>query len=433
MSATQQPSSCQGSHFAGICSRRQLLQGGLGAGLSLSIPFWQQRSRLQAGVSPSRPYKQCILLWMNGGPSHLDTFDPKPGTREGGPFRSIKTRIPGVEISEHLPRVAEQAHQMAILRSMTSKEGNHDRGQYLMHTGYIPAGSFRHPSLGAWVSHERTDVALDLPHFVSINGPSIGAGFLGVEHQPYTVLDPKNGMNNVAYPKDLNASRFSRRQEAFAFLQGQFQQQTQLPAVASQNKVYQQATSLMHSPLVSAFDLEEETSQMRAKYGEHDFGRGCLMARRLIESGVPFVEVMLDGWDTHYDNFAAIEHLLGLLDPAMSTLLEDLDQRDLLDDTLVIWMGEFGRTPRISANDGRDHYPAAWSAVLAGGGVRAGQAYGATDEIGAKVVRDAVTVPNFFATVATLLGMDPDKEVYSPQGRPIRISDSGTPIHSLIA
>lgn len=409
-------------------SRRALLTGGLGGLLSLSIPRWQAR----AAAAGQTTRKSCILLWMNGGPSHIDTFDPKPGAPTGGSFKAVDTSVPGVKICEHLPQLAEQAQHLAILRSMTSKEGNHDRGQYLMHTGYAPSGTLKHPSLGAWVSHELGDPNFELPNFVSIRGPSVSSGFLGVQHNPFTIPNPNQGVRNLPMAKDVDRQRFTTRREALAILQDSFRAETGSSAIANHDAIYNQAVRLMQSPLAKAFDISQEPQAVQQAYGSSDFGRGCLMARRLIEVGVPFVEVTLDGWDTHIDNFSKTMYLMRDLDPAFATLLRELTDRDRLNDTLVIWMGEFGRTPKISAADGRDHYPNAWSTVLAGAGVRAGQAYGSTDAEGAKVVSHPVTVPDYFATIAILLGMNPQREETSPVGRPIAISDNGNPIAGLL-
>ena len=369
---------------------------------------------------------------MNGGPSHIDTFDPKPGATTGGSFKTINTRVPGVKICEHLPQLAEQAQHLAIVRSMTSKEGNHDRGQYLMHTGYAPSGTLKHPSLGAWVSHELGDPEFELPNFVSIRGPSVSSGFLGVQHNPFTVQNPSQGVRNLPLAKDVDRTRFATRLEGLAILQDTFRAETRSSAVANHDAIYRKSVRLMQSPLVKAFDIAAEPAAVQAAYGGSDFGRGCLMARRLVETGVRFVEVTLDGWDTHIDNFSKTKYLMRDLDPAMAALIRELAERDRLDDTLVVCMGEFGRTPQISKADGRDHYPNAWCTVLAGGGVRGGQAYGATDAEGAKVVSQQVTVPDYFATIATLLGMDPKHEEISPVGRPIAIADNGKPIAGLV-
>ncbi len=268
---------------------------------------------------------------------------------------------------------------------------------------------------------------------MSIRGPSVGASFLGVQHNPFTIQNPSQGVRNLPLARDVDRTRFARRMEGLAMLQRSFQAETHAAEVANHDAVYSKSVRLMQSPMVKAFEIADEPEAVRRAYGDSDFGRGCLMARRLIETGVPFVEVTLDGWDTHIDNFAKTELLMRDLDPAMATLLRELEERGRLDNTLVVWMGEFGRTPKISAADGRDHYPGAWSAVLAGGGVRGGQAYGSTDAGGERVVKDAVKVPDYFATIARLLSMDPKHEEMSPVGRPIAIADGGTPIQALMA
>jgi uncharacterized protein (DUF1501 family) len=420
--------------FTSMVDRRGFLKVGMGGILSLLMAQWlDPRTALAqtAGAGRAKP-RSCILLWMNGGPSHIDTFDPKPGAATGGRFKAIRTRASGVEICEHLPNVADVADRMAIIRSMTSREGNHQRAQYLMHTGYAPNPTLAHPSLGSYVSAELGDPNFDLPNFVSISGPSIGAGFLGVQYGPYVVQNPGQPLQNVSYPRNVNTGRFLQRQQALEMMERDFAARTGDVKVSGRRAVYAKAIRMMQSPRLKAFDLTEEPAAVKAAYGDTNFGRGCLMARRLVESGVRFVEVVQDGWDTHQDNFGRTERLLKQVDPAMATLIRELDERRLLDTTLVIWMGEFGRTPRINSNDGRDHYPQAWSAVLAGGGARRGVAYGQTDAEGARVADKPVTVPDFFATLATLLGMDPRKSFMTPVGRPISITDSGTPVRDLM-
>jgi hypothetical protein len=268
---------------------------------------------------------------------------------------------------------------------------------------------------------------------VSISGPSIGAGFLGVQYGPFVIQNPSQPPQNVAYARNVNVGRFQLRQQALDMMETQFAAETGDLKVKGRREVYAKAVKMMHSPRLKAFDVSDEPEAVKAAYGDTNFGRGCLMARRLVESGVRFVEVVLDGWDTHNDNFNRTTKLMGALDPAMSTLIKELDDRKLLDSTLILWMGEFGRTPRINGNDGRDHYPNAWNAVLAGGGVRRGIVHGQTDAEGTKVVDKPVIVPDFFATVATLLGMAPDKTFMTPVGRPISITEKGAPIKELIA
>ena len=410
--------------------RRGFLRGSLGSLLGTAIPLWQA----SAQQPPQQPRATAfILLWMNGGPSHLETFDPKPGTATGGPFRTIPTSLRGVQFCEHLPNVAEQAHHLAIVRSMTSTEGNHDRGQYLLHTGYAPSVTLRHPSLGSWVSHQLGNPNFELPNYVCIQGRAFDAGFLGVQHNPFAVRDASEGIRNMQYAREVNDPRFRLRMQALSGLQQQFHATTGAAGVRNHDAIYQRALRMMRSPLARAFDIHREPDSVRNAYGDSDFGKGCLMARRLVEAGVKFVEVILDGWDTHVDNFTRTRNLLNDLDPAFAMLLRDLSARNLLDQTLVVWMGEFGRTPRINQYDGRDHFPTAWCSVLAGGGVRVGQAYGSTDERGERITANPVTVPNFFATLATLMGMQPGRTLMSPVGRPIAISDNGVPVRGLMA
>ncbi len=411
--------------------RREFIVGVSGfAGLAAAHALVGER-RARAAAPPARA-KACILLWMNGGPSHLDTWDPTPGTAVGGKFKAIPTRADGLTISEHLPRVADVAQHLAVLRGMTSKEGNHDRAQHLVHTGYAPNPTVSYPSLGSWVAHEVGDANADLPLFVSISGPSISAGFLGVQYNPFIVQNVKQPLQNTDYAPGVNMVRFLKRKQALESLEDDFAARTGDPKIKSRRAVYARAIRMMYAPRLKAFDLADEPDATLRAYGDSDFGRGCLMARRLVEGGVRFVEVVLDGWDTHKDNFGRTEKLMGALDPAMASLVRELDERKLLDSTLVMWMGEFGRTPKINENDGRDHHPAAWSAVLAGGGVRGGVVLGATSDDGEKVVTRPTTVPELMATAATLLGLDPGKEFTTPLGRPITITDNGQPIREIL-
>jgi len=416
--------------------RRGFVKVGLGGMLSMMFAQWlDPRTALAQAASgaPPKKAKACILLWMNGGPSHLDTWDPKPGAATGGPFTAIKTRSPEIQICQHLPQVADVSDKIAIVRGMSSKEGNHQRAQYLMHTGYTPNPTIQHPSLGAWVTEELADPKFDLPSFVSISGPSYGAGFLGVQYGPLVVQTPGQMPQNVAYAQNVNNTRFDLRQEALGMLESDFAKQTGDIKVTGRDAVYSKAVKMMRSPNLKAFDLADEPDAVKAAYGDTNFGRGCLMARRLVEAGVKFVEVVLDGWDTHQDNFNRVTKQMNTFDPAMATLIKDLSDRKLLDSTLIIWMGEFGRTPKINANEGRDHFPNAWSAVLAGGGVKGGQVYGATNEDGTKVVDKQTPVCDLFATYASLLGMQVDKSFMTPVGRPIAITEKGVPIKELMS
>ncbi len=383
----------------------------------------------RADVGPTPKAKAMILVWMNGGPSHLDTWDPKPGHPNGGPTKAIRTALPGLSISEHMPAIARVARKLTVIRSMTSREGNHQRAQYLMHTGYAPTPTLVHPSLGGWVSKKLGAPTNGLPPFVSIGGPSFGAGFLGVSNGPFVV--PKAG----APPDDVvpatGAERFARRQALLERAEERFAARSGSSMVAERRAVYARASALMGSADLEAFDATSEPQAVKAAYGDTDFGRGCMVARRLVASGVRFVEVVQDGWDTHQDNFNRVQKQLGIVDPAVAALVDDLDRRGLLATTLVVWLGDFGRSPRINAHDGRDHHPRAWSCMLAGGGTRPGLV-GATDAGGENVAGTTYGVADLLATCARVLGLDPHEETMTPVGRPIAVTDGGHPISAAL-
>jgi len=409
-------------------SRRQLLRIGAAAVPSLSAWTWLTPRKARAGIGGARA---CVWLWLNGGPSHIDTFDPKPGTMQGGPFRSVKTRAKGMDLSEHLPALAGVADRFSVIRSMTSREGNHERARYLVHSGYAPNPTVQHPSLGAWIGQELQRDESELPPFVSLGGPSMGAGFLGVQHGPF-VVRPGQAPDNVELPPMVDPGRFERRRQLLASLESSFAAETGDLKVRARRAVYDNAVKVMRSTQLAALQVDDEPQRVRDGYGDHDFGRGCLVARRLIEAGVPFVEVTLDGWDTHKDNFERTKKLMTVLDAGASSLFRELSERRLLDTTVVVVAGEFGRTPTINANDGRDHHPKAWSVLLGGGGVRGGIVHGRTSADGSDVVEKPVGVPDLFATLATLLQIDPNKTVVTPSGRPISLTDNGKPIRELI-
>ncbi len=415
-------------------SRRAFLGGSLGSLMALLLAP-KLRVLEAAAAAPAAPnVNSMIVLWLAGGPSHLDTFDPKPGRPTGGPFRAIPTAIQGVHLSEHLPRTAAIADRLAIVRSITSNEGNHQRARYYALTGYKPMGTVRHPSFGSILSQQKGEETSALPAYVSVSGSSIGPGFLGAAHAALEVRRPGRPVDNVSPAGGVDRKRFDRRLELLRASEAEFARAHPLPEVEGQRAVRDGAVAFMRSPKLERFDLEKEPAALRDAYGRNDFGQGCLLARRLVEAGVRCVEVTLPGWDTHQDNFGRSKTLLEKLDPALSALVTDLEKRKLLDSTLVVAMGEFGRTPRINANEGRDHYPRAFGAILAGGGLRRGVVVGATDENGEKVVSDPVTIPDLIATFCARLGVDGEFENRTPEGRPIRIVDAaGKPIAKLLA
>ena len=375
--------------------------------------------------------KHCIVLFMSGGASQLDTFDPKPSTNNGGPFTAIPTSAKGIQVSEHLPNVAEQAHHLSIIRSMVSREGNHERARYLLHTGYAPGGAVRYPTLGSITSYYLEDQRLDLPSCVNINSPTYSGGFLGATRDPFVVKDPMKPVEDISYPAQMDTHRFRERLKMLRAVEKDFIAKRTGRSTEAHEAIYKKADELINSPKIDAFRLDEEPLAVQEAYGMNRFGQGCLMARRLVEAGVKFVEVSLDGWDTHQNNFERTKELLDMVDPAYAMLLKDLSERDLLEETIVLWLGEFGRTPRINENDGRDHHTNGWSAVVAGGGVRGGQIVGNTNEDGSEVISGAVGVPDLFASLCFALGINKDEENYSRSGRPIQVVNDGSVVEEL--
>lgn len=416
-------------------SRRALLQSfASGASLALLSALTRRaeaapKATEKAARGPKA--KACIVLWLNGGPSQLDSFDPKPKSANGGKFKAIATRIKGAQFTEHLARTADQAHRLAVIRSMSTKEGNHLRARHLVHTGYSPTPTVAHPSLGAWVASRKPNERTALPSFVSLGGPSAPAGFLGVQNGPFVVSSIKDPLANVKSQRFVPEKREDERIALLNVLDQRFAAAQHDVKVDGRVSVYGQAVKLMRSDDLAAFDLTTESEKTHALYGDSDFGRGVMMARKLVEGGAKLVEVTLDGFDTHRDGFTRLEKLLGTLDLALSGLLADLADRKMLDDTLVLCLGEFGRTPKINENDGRDHYPQAWSAVLAGGGIKGGVIHGQTDADGVKVDKP-VSVPDLMATAMTLLGLDPAESVGTPSGRPIALTDNGSALRAIM-
>jgi uncharacterized protein DUF1501 len=379
-------------------------------------------------------HKSAILLWMGGGPATIDIWDLKPGAPTGGPFKAIATSG-GEQISEHLPLVAKQMHHLSIVRSMSTREADHTRGRYYMHTGYVPNPNIEHPGYGSVVSHmlaEQTKkLNLEIPPFVAVGGGSIGPGFLGMTYAPFVV----NSDGNVRNLKmGIDADRLSQRMQMLASLEKGFVKQERGQSALDHANILEKTVGLMTTKQMDAFKVNLESEAVREQYGKGGFGRGCLMARRLVEQGVPFVEVDLGGWDTHTGNFKTLgDTKLPELDKAMSALVADLDTRGLLEDTAIIWMGEFGRTPRINGNSGRDHWARSWSIVLGGAGMKGGIAVGSTNADGTDVDTEPYTSQDAMATVCKSLGISLDTTFTSRNGRPMKIANSGKVIKELFA
>ncbi len=416
-------------------SRRDFLRLSSAGVMATSLSGWMNVLATRAAETGVKSHKSCVLLWMDGGPSHKDTFDLKPGTGDAGDFKPINTSVPGIQISEHFPKLAKLMDHGAIIRGMSTGEGAHARAKYNMHTGYREGqGGLVYPSLGSIVSAELGDPKLPMPNFVSIGARSFGSGFLGPRYQPLTVANAAKGVENLKAA--VADGEFNDRIGLLEEMEAGFYKDYKASSIEAHQTTYQRAVDMMKSREIKAFDLSQEPEKVRADFGNDPFGQGCLLARRLLDVGVRFVEVSLGGWDTHQDNFDRVKTLSSKVDPAMSALISDLKSRGMLDDTLIIWMGEFGRTPKINhkgAKPGRDHYPRAWSTVLFGGGIKAGQVIGKTDQEGGTVEERKVSTIDFMATVCSILGIDFNKVNKTPIGRPIRIVDKGAnPVKELL-
>jgi uncharacterized protein (DUF1501 family) len=418
----------------GVLSRRTFLRSLAVGAAGMGMLGWKEQVTLHAEELRKRGMA-CILLFMRGGPSQLETFDPKPGTNNGGPTQALNTAVSGIQIAEGWPNVAKAMKDIALIRSMTNKEGEHQRATYQLHTGYVPTGSVKYPSLGSIVASEIGPEKFDLPHFISIGNraATIGSGFLGMSVAPFVVANPTVMPANVALPQHVNGDRYNRRLDLLNDLEQDFAEAGGGPRVEDHKAFYAGAAQMVKSPRLKAFDLNQEKDAVRDRYGRNSFGQGCLLARRLIEQGVTFVEVESNGWDTHDDNFKRVKTLSDSVDPAFASLMGDLKERGLLERTLVIWMGEFGRTPKINPRTGRDHFPRAFNVALAGAGIKGGQVIGATSAEGTEVRDRPVSVPDLFCTFYQALKINPRKDNMSTLGRPIKIMDKGQAVKELFA
>jgi hypothetical protein len=417
-----------------LLSRRDWMRLATAGVLGASSSGWLATLAAELAPDPRRR-RSCILLWMNGGPATIDLWDLKTGHENGGPFKPIDTRTPGLQVSEHLPKLAGWSQHAAVIRSMSTKEGEHERASQIMRTGYTPQAGIQFPNFGAVAAKDLGRSDADLPQYVCIGGRAFGellgsgAGYLGPNFAPLDV-GSDGRVPNLTRPSGISNSEFDERLALLQELDKQFAATRPGAAAEAHRVAYERATRLMRLAAASTFNLDAEPAKLRDEYGRTPFGQGCLLARRLIERGVPFVEVNLEGWDTHAQNFEAVKTLSGTLDSGWSALMRDLKDRGLLDSTTIVWMGEFGRTPRINENQGRDHFPNAWSTVLAGGGIVGGSVIGKTSADGMKVEDRPVDVPDLLGTLCAALGIDPAKMHPSNVGRPIRTVDQSAKIIS---
>ncbi len=434
-------------------SRRDWMRYGAGwALLGGSASGWGPLVARALAQQPGRR-RQGVLLWMAGGPSQADTFDLKPGSAQGL-FKPIATESPGLEISEHLPRLARQSKHLALMRGMNTVEGDHGRGTFLMRTGYAPLGPLRYPPLGAGLAKQLADPDSAIPAYVSIapyevfSRAAFGSGFLGPQYGPVVVRStaPTSDdgyaalrVDDLALVSEADQARAEARMRLWDQSQAAMLARRPHPVLRSHDTLVRRAWRMLSGGVAEAFALDDEPDSVRQAYGRGSFGQGCLLARRLLERGVAFVEVSLGsfangevGWDTHQQNFTVVERLSGELDAGWSTLLSELEERGLLPTTTLLWTGEFGRTPLVNNMAGRDHFPQAWTSVLAGGGIQGGQAYGQTNDDGTEVVAGQLSAGDLLATFCRALGVDPSLENLSEQGRPIRLAE-GQPAGAVLA
>lgn len=439
-----------------LSTRRDVLTVGSLTTLGLSLTNWF-RGRSLSAAEPSanaRKLRSCILIWLDGGPSHLETFDPKPEAplEVRGPFGTISTKVPGIALCELMPETAAHMRDVAIVRSVTSPLGEHNFGTHYMLTGYRPTPVIEYPTFGAVVSHQH-DGQQTLPAHVAVPNFRVGGaklsgnGFLPARTAPFPVggdpAKPDFQVRDLEFAPGLSAARLSRRQRFVTALDG-WNRELNASQTPPESSEFKQAFRLMTSPQAKqAFDLQQEPAGVRQKYGRKTIGQCCLLARRLVERGVPFVTVNNRGWDTHQDLVTRLKDgytgaktpvgLIPSLDIALGALLDDLKSRGLLDETLVLVMGEFGRTPKLNTNGGRDHWPRVFSVLMAGGGVRGGQVVGTSDAVGESPADRPITPADLACTIYTTLGIDPELEFQTGDGRPIRVNRDGASIPELLA
>ena len=418
--------------------RRRFLELAAKAALGVTLAPVLERSIMAAdGTNPlGGKAKRLIYLFMNGAMTHIDTFDLKPGHENQGETRPIATNVPGAQLSQFLPTLAQNFDKIAAIRSMVTQTGDHAAGEYLMRTSYDEIATERHPSLGPWIQHFKGRQSKTLPDTVLIGAPARhpSAGFFDPTFSPLPIGDPNRGLENTKPPEYLTDASFEKRIGLIDSFDKKFREKFKVRKVQTYNDFYTEASSLLASGELKAFDLDEEKPADRDRYGRDPFGQGCLLARRLIENNVRCVEVTCGGWDMHTSiyNGGTLPSRAGILDKALGNLLKDLADRKLLDETLVVLTTEFGRSPVINYNAGRDHHPAVFSAAIMGGGIKGGQFYGKSDPAGHGVESDGVGPADFNATIATALGLPLETIATSPTGRPFKVAHDGKPITALL-
>lgn len=415
----------------GEVTRRQLLQlagGGFaslaGVGLLQSIGWSAEKLKSEG--------RSCVLVFLNGGASQFETWDPKPGQANGGATKGIKTAIPGVDFAEYWPKMAKQMQDVSVIRSLAGKEAAHERGRYHLRTGRRLLGPTKFPHIGSLVAHKLGDPDSDIPNFVSI-GETVSSGFLGVQVAPFVIAKAGDLPENVQ--SSVSGSRAERRMAMLNLQNESLASVGAAPIAHEQIELYRKAARMMASSRLKAFTLTDESASVKEQYGNNAFGQSCLVARRLVEAGIPFVEVQRGGWDMHSNLWQNIPRTAGEVDQGLSALLTDLKQRGRLDKTVVICLGEFGRTPKINQSapaPGRDHWARNFTVLIGGGGIKGGVCVGKTNADGTEIVERPVTVDDLFSTICTAMRIDPNEELITPEGRPLRIVDEGLALDELV-
>lgn len=419
--------------------RREFLQSiartTLGVSFAGGLAFDRQNRAVAASQTAPGKAKHIIYLFMDGAMSHLDTFDPKEGVPQAGETKPIATRVPGIQFGDRFPKLGYLAGGLAVVRSLSTETGDHEKGRYLMRTGYKKLNSIQHPGMGAHMVSQKGRLNRQLPGNFLIGGGNRhpGAGFLEPALSPVPIARANAGLQNTDLPRYLPEELFNRRLMLASKFDQSFQSDRSNRSVEAYNQLYQEARNLIGSEHLKVFDIKDEPAPIQEAYGKNKFGQGCLLARRLVEGGARFVEVSLGGWDMHQELYTRLDDLGGQLDTALSSLLRDLHAKGLLDETLVVLTTEFGRKPNLNANAGRDHHPGAFCSLLAGAGIKTGQVYGASDETGHSVDESHATVADFNKTIAAAAGLPLDEEIIAPNGRPFKIGGDGEPITDLLA
>lgn len=419
--------------------RREFLQSiaktTLGVSFAGGLAFGRSDDAWAAKPGAAGKAKHIIYLFMDGAMTHLDTFDPKVGVEQAGETKPIQTRVPGIQFGNRFPKLGYLAGGLAVVRSLSTETGDHEKGRYLMRTGYKQLNSAQHPGMGAYMVDQKGRLNKQLPGNYLIGGGNRhpGAGFLDPSLSPVPIARAEAGLQNTDLPKYLPTELFDRRLLLASRFDESFQKRRKNNSVEAYNQLYSEARNLIGSKHLQVFDISAEPEGVKEAYGKNKFGQGCLLARRLVEGGARFVEVSLGGWDMHNDLYERLDELSGHLDTALSSLLRDLNAKGLLEETLVVLTTEFGRKPDINVNGGRDHHPGAFCSLLAGAGIKTGQVYGASDKTGHSVDENPVTVSEFNKTIAAAAGLPLEKEIIAPNGRPFKIGGDDSPIDELLA